>query len=428
MKIMDKRKVSDGIKLYSLQDIERMENEREYEPLRAMIISKLNDPFLREKLLRTIEGDFNRAKIISTFDDQTIEKYIDTITAEDALADILSGENISDQLREQYLPRIKDNLYKASVIANSNSDIFKQKYIGELDYANQIRVIMALEDDEIKQDYLEEIMKEEDRIEIIASIHSDDIKEQYIRNMDLDSDVAYILSTFQSDGWKEYYLMTIGSEEDRVAVIKSFSSDEIKLKYLSEINSQEHIAEIISALSDDEKKIKLADTIEDIYLKTMIIATIRDNDLKINFLDELSEKDFKDKSIKPRLAQVIEGLETYKDKKKYSSLMGPEVEARVMATITGEEPDFPIENTENFEDILKDYTYKNRDGSDFEDLSMEELGIEMKAIEARISSANEKMKETLIEKIMLLQKIFDEKNKELGRMRETLEFGGKDER
>lgn len=437
---MDRKQLSDKLKLRFLEEIraEKRGNPKEYvdyERCETVIIKSLSSMDLREELLNDIHDQGKRASIIADFDENTIKKYIDSIEDVYALENILGSPNISDEFREQYaskLPEDADSITKMLIWKNADDSII-EKHLEDIPDDEKKYMIPHLKSDELKEKYLKGIEDGFGRSIIIASFESDELKQKYLENIKDESGRVRIITSLKlDDNVKESYLSDIEDESSRAEIIASLKSDELKLSYLPSVESINSKAKIIISLEDDEDKSRLAEELGDIYFETEVMATVKDEEIKKKFLyGKLHPGNFLARELDQYCFQLIESFENYREKNRFASLMGTEYAARIMASITGDEKDFPAETIEQLLSVEEKIDRKE-EKSDLENLSIEELKALISSNEAEIKSNSENIERRKLMQIINGQReTIKEQESEIAELqqknKEKSEVGGGDE-
>lgn len=380
--------MADELKLRFLEEIRAEKSselkkweKEELEYAESILISSLSSVELREKMLEDIENPDSRYKIISTFDEKTMEKYIDSIKEKDLMVRLLIKTGKSDEYKQKFLEDIEDDWIKASIISSFESDELKEKCLGNIEKGKSW-VIESLKSDELKEKYLEKMESPWERGRIIASFESDELKEKYLEKGE--GDRAKIIASFKTDELKEKYLERmqeeslisieedefkrgleeIRIEKDMAEIIASFESDELKQIYLDGIESTSSRAIIIKEIKDDEIKSELAQKLGDIFFTTEIMATVEDEKLKREFLyTKLFPGNFLARELDSYCCDLVMSMGNYKDKERFSNMMSSFHKARVIASITGEEKDFPVEKMEYLSQKREDIHIKEEEAS-----------------------------------------------------------------
>ena len=145
---MDRKQLADELKLRFLEEIraeksselDKWEKE-ELEYAESILISSLSSVELREKMLEDIGDPVSRYTIISTFDEKTMEKYIDASKEKDFMVRLLYKIGKSDEYKQKFLEDIEDDWIKALLISSFESDELKEKCLGNIE--GQTNVLFA---------------------------------------------------------------------------------------------------------------------------------------------------------------------------------------------------------------------------------------------------------------------------------------------
>ena len=145
-------------------------------------------------------------------------------------------------------------------------------------YKLEVDYIPYIENKRIKEEYLEQYLKQEDideviKVEIIEKLNEDEriklldgIKKEFYK--------AEIIAGIKDDKKKIDLLEKLQEDYNKKEVIQTIKDDEMKIQALDKVTDEIHKAEIISSIQDDKKKIDLLYKLKEKNLKKDLIYKI----------------------------------------------------------------------------------------------------------------------------------------------------------
>ena len=228
------------------------------------VINSLKTDEDKIKCLDKVEGDFERSKIVETFDnDDDKIKGLNKIKDEERRATIISGF-LDDEKKTQYLDSITSEYYKAIIVSS---------FLGD---EKKIKCLDKIGTDECRKIIIETFDNDNDKIKGLNKIKDEECR-------------ATIISGFLDDEKKIQYLDGINNEQHRTRIILSFKNDEEKIRYLDKISTDEFKEEVITGLLYDEDKIRCLDKIKNDSYKAKIISGFKSKEKRIETLSRIKD-------------------------------------------------------------------------------------------------------------------------------------------
>ena len=205
------------------------------------VINSLKTNEDKIKCLDKVEGDFERSKIVETFDnDDDKIKGLNKIKDEERRATIISGF-LDDEKKTQYLDGINNEQHRTRIILSFKNDEEKIRYLDKIST------------DEFKEEVITGLLYDEDKIRCLDKIKNDSYK-------------AKIISGFKSKEKRIETLSRIKDGHGLSTVINSIGTDEELSEMLKGMNFEYYSA---------YEKIKASTSVAD---KTLLRLTYEDNE------------------------------------------------------------------------------------------------------------------------------------------------------
>ena len=205
------------------------------------VINSLKTNEDKIKCLDKLQGDFERSKIVETFDnDDDKIKGLNKIKDEERRATIISGF-LDDEKKTQYLDGINNEQHRTRIILSFKNDEEKIRYLDKIST------------DEFKEEVITGLLYDEDKIRCLDKIKNDSYK-------------AKIISGFKSKEKRIETLSRIKDGHELSTVINSIGTDEELSKVLKGMNFDYYSA---------YEKIKASTSVAD---KTLLRLTYEDNE------------------------------------------------------------------------------------------------------------------------------------------------------
>ena len=205
------------------------------------VINSLKTNEDKIKCLDKLQGDFERSKIVETFDnDDDKIKGLNKIKDEECRATIISGF-LDDEKKTQYLDGINNEQHRTRIILSFKNDEEKIRYLDKIST------------DEFKEEVITGLLYDEDKIRCLDKIKNDSYK-------------AKIISGFKSKEKRIETLSRIKDGHELSTVINSIGTDEELSKVLKGMNFDYYSA---------YEKIKASTSVAD---KTLLRLTYEDNE------------------------------------------------------------------------------------------------------------------------------------------------------
>lgn len=205
------------------------------------VINSLKTDEDKIKCLDKVEGDFERSKIVETFDNDNDKiKGLNKIKDEECRATIISGF-LDDEKKIQYLDGINNEQHRTRIILSFKNDEEKIRYLDKIST------------DEFKEEVITGLLYDEDKIRCLDKIKNDSYK-------------AKIISGFKSKEKRIETLSRIKDGHGLSTVINSIGTDEELSEMLKGMNFEYYSA---------YEKIKASTSVAD---KTLLRLTYEDNE------------------------------------------------------------------------------------------------------------------------------------------------------
>ena len=205
------------------------------------VINSLKTNEDKIKCLDKLQGDFERSKIVGTFDnDDDKIKGLNKIKDEECRATIISGF-LDDEKKTQYLDGINNEQHRT-------------------------RIILSFKNDEEKIRYLDKIS-------------TDEFKEEVITGLLYDEDKIRCLDKIKNDSYKAKIISGFKSKEKRIETLSRIKDGHGLSTVINSIGTDEELSEMLKGMNFDYysayEKIKASTSVAD---KTLLRLTYEDNE------------------------------------------------------------------------------------------------------------------------------------------------------
>lgn len=231
------------------------------------VINSLKTNEDKIKCLDKVEGDFERSKIVETFDnDDDKIKGLNKIKDEERRATIISGF-LDDEKKTQYLDSITSEYYKTIIVSSFLGDEKKTQYLdGINNEQHRTRIILSFKNDEEKIRYLDKIS-------------TDEFKEEVITGLLYDEDKIRCLDKIKNDSYKAKIISGFKSKEKRIETLSRIKDGHELSTVINSIGTDKELSEMLKGMNFDYysayEKIKASTSVAD---KTLLRLTYEDNE------------------------------------------------------------------------------------------------------------------------------------------------------
>lgn len=139
-------------------------------------------------------------------------------------------------------------------------------------------LIASLDDDTLKEEFLETIMEENNRSTIIASLTEDKDKKTWLQKIKSWDSRAIIIASLTNDQDKKELIETVSDDDWKCEVAKTFIEDEDKIAFLKSVSAEpSSVTKVILSLKSASAKIDLLISVTTPECRTEIIQSILAN-------------------------------------------------------------------------------------------------------------------------------------------------------
>lgn len=242
------------------------------------------------KIIASLDNDHKKLEILR-------ELKNDSHADKETVTNIL-GSIHDDKLKYKYMNMYYNLINKEILVSTFKSDNYKLNYLdnNEVDIVKKYNILKTLTDDEYKKSYIlsNSLLLSGDAeefafTEFLASIHDDNFKKPYLTNKSISKpfNIRMLIMSLDSDDNKLDYLRMFDTQYTKVDFITSISSDNLKDSLLAKIDNPYYRYGIIASFKDDKYKIKYLEEVEEENYRTKIIRSMSNNELKLKYLDKI---------------------------------------------------------------------------------------------------------------------------------------------